>query len=217
MKNRIWTTRIVATLAVCTLGALAATSFAAPQDDHKDRHAQDQRGKQDRNVRDKRQDKHADHTDKGKSPKDHGKHDNGRHHKDQVKGRGNGNAALGYLQTSARIREQRRRDALRHRHGHDRVVYVGSHGNDDWKQIAAIAGLVAVIGLIEHDNTLVFVGAAGALYSLDRYNHDRHSHNRADRLRALYFSKPYFYRNGHRYHRILVTSHRKRYYRFVRG
>jgi hypothetical protein len=91
-----------------------------------------------------------------------------------------------------------------------------THGNDDWKQIAVLAGLVAVVGLVEHDKTLVFVGAAGALYSWTRYEHDRHSHNRVERLRALYFSRPYFYRNGHRYRRVVVKRGGQRYYRFVR-
>jgi hypothetical protein len=87
--------------------------------------------------------------------------------------------------------------------------------NDDWRTIADLAGLLAVIGILNHDDTLTFVGGAGALYSLYRYDQDRYSDDPACRLRAEYFSHPYFYRNGRRYDRVMVHRNGDDYYQFV--
>ena len=78
-----------------------------------------------------------------------------------------------------------------------------------------VAGLIAVIGILEHDNTLVFAGGAGALYSLYRYDQDRYSDDPACRLRAEYFSHSYFTRNGRRYDRETVNCNGEQCYRFV--
>ena len=91
----------------------------------------------------------------------------------------------------------------------------GYNRADDWRNIADAAGLLAVIGALNHDDTLVFVGTFGALYSLDRYNHDRYSSDPCDRLRAEYFSRSCFYRDGRRYERETVNRDGCRYYRFV--
>ncbi|MFI5387359.1 MAG: hypothetical protein ACHQ50_14715, partial [Fimbriimonadales bacterium] len=88
---------------------------------------------------------------------------------------------------------------------------------NEWRNLAIAAGLVGVIGLLEHDKTLVFVGSAGALYSLYRYEEDRKSQNRLARARAYYFSRPYFYRNGHRFNRRKVKHHGEWCYQFVRA
>jgi len=93
--------------------------------------------------------------------------------------------------------------------------YRNSGSRDEWRSIAEAAGLIAVIGLLEHDDTLTFIGGAGALYSLSRYDSDRHSRDRERRLRAEYFDHPYFVRNGRRYDRQLVTIRGERYYQFV--
>ena len=88
---------------------------------------------------------------------------------------------------------------------------------NEWRNIAIGSGALGVFGLLNHDPTLSFVGAAGALYSLDRYEKDRKSQKRIDHARAAYFSKPYFYRDGHRYVRKTVVRNGHRYYQFVRG
>jgi hypothetical protein len=95
--------------------------------------------------------------------------------------------------------------------------YYGNTYSDsnDWRTIADLAGLLAVIGILDHDDTLTFAGTAGALYSLDRYDQDRYSNDRSCRLRAEYFSHPYFYRNGRRYDRETVNRNGEEYYRFV--
>jgi hypothetical protein len=87
---------------------------------------------------------------------------------------------------------------------------------NEWRNIATAAGALAVLGAIKHDNTLMFVGAAGALYSLDRYEKDRKSQSRTDRLRAAYFSKRSFVRDGRQYKRKTVVKNGHKYYQFVR-
>jgi hypothetical protein len=86
---------------------------------------------------------------------------------------------------------------------------------NEWRNIAIGAGAVALLGLLQHDNRLVFAGSAGALYSLYRYEQDRKSQNKIDRARAAYFGQPYFVRDGKRYDRRLVTQNGERYYQFV--
>lgn len=88
---------------------------------------------------------------------------------------------------------------------------------NEWRNIAIGAGAVAVLGLFKKDSTLTFAGTAGALYSLYRYEQDRKSQNSLNRARAAYFSKPYFYRDGQKYTRKLVTKNGKKYYQFVRS
>jgi hypothetical protein len=88
---------------------------------------------------------------------------------------------------------------------------------NEWRNIAYGAGAVALLGVLQKDNRLVFGGAAGALYSLWRYEQDRKSQNSLDRARANYFSNDYFTRDGVRYDRRLVTQNGERYYQFVRA
>lgn len=88
---------------------------------------------------------------------------------------------------------------------------------NQWRNIAIGSGALGVLGLFKHDNTLTFAGTAGALYSAYRYEQDRKSQSKTDRARAAYFSKPHFYRDGHRYTRKTVWRDGKKYYRFVRG
>src|SRR5579871_5895587 len=42
---------------------------------------------------------------------------------------------------------------------------------NEWRNIAIGSGALGVLGLLSHDNTLTFAGAAGALYSANRYEH----------------------------------------------
>lgn len=88
---------------------------------------------------------------------------------------------------------------------------------NEWRNIAIGSGALGVLGLLKKDNTLFFAGTAGALYSLHRYEQDRKSQSKLSRARASYFSKSYFYRDGKRYERRLVTKNGKKYYRFVRA
>lgn len=87
---------------------------------------------------------------------------------------------------------------------------------DEWRDIAIAAGGVGVLGLLTKDKTLTFAGAAGALYSLYRYNEDRRSNDRYSRTRADFFSRPYFYRDGVRYQRYSSNRNGQDYYYFQR-
>ena len=103
--------------------------------------------------------------------------------------------------------ESQRRDWLsRHRR----------ESKNEWRNIAIGAGALGALGFITHENFLGFAGTAGALYSLNRYEQDRRSEAREDRLRATYFGRPYFYRDGVRYERRLVHRNGDTYYQFVR-
>jgi hypothetical protein len=87
---------------------------------------------------------------------------------------------------------------------------------NEWLGIAAIAGGAALVGALDNDPTLVFAGSVGALFALSAYNADLNSSNGELRLRANYFGRPYFWRNGVRYDRIVVVQGGTRYYRFQR-
>ena len=88
---------------------------------------------------------------------------------------------------------------------------------NEWRNIAYGAGAVALLGVLQKDNRLVFGGAAGALYSLWRYEQDRKSQNPINRAVASYFGNDYFIRDGVRYERRLVNQDGQRYYQFVRA
>ena len=99
----------------------------------------------------------------------------------------------------------------------DRLSDQRQKTKNEWRNIAYLSGGVAILGLLKKDKTLTFAGAAGALYSLYRYEQDRKSQSSIDRARASYFGRPYFVRDGQRYDRRLVTRDGQRYYQFVRG
>jgi hypothetical protein len=88
---------------------------------------------------------------------------------------------------------------------------------NEWRNIAYVSGAAALLGYINKDETLMFTGIAGALYSLHRYEQDRKSQNSVDRLRASYFGRSYFVRDGRRYDRRTVTKNGQKYYQFVRS
>ena len=101
--------------------------------------------------------------------------------------------------------------------GYQNTAARRQHTQNEWQNIAIGSGAVALLGLLSKDNRLVFAGGAGALYSIYRYQEDQKSKDRLARLRAQYFSKPYFYRNGHKYVRKTVVRNGKKYYQFVRA
>jgi hypothetical protein len=94
----------------------------------------------------------------------------------------------------------------------------GYSDNDyDWNAIAGQCGGLTVIADLNDDDTLYFDGSVGALYSFDAYDEDRVSNDRVRRLRAAYFSRPYFIRDGQRYERTEVVRHGDHFYQFRRG
>jgi hypothetical protein len=87
---------------------------------------------------------------------------------------------------------------------------------NEWRNLAIASGGLGILGLLTKEPTLTFAGAAGALYSANRYEQDRKSQSSLSRSRAYYFSQPYFMRDGHRFDRRTVTKNGQRYYQFVR-
>jgi hypothetical protein len=88
---------------------------------------------------------------------------------------------------------------------------------NQWRNLAFGAGAVALYGLLKKDSTITFAGAAGALYSLHRYEQDRKSQSKIDQARAAMFSRQSFTRNGQRYVRRTVRKNGRTYYQFVRA
>ena len=88
---------------------------------------------------------------------------------------------------------------------------------NEWRNLSFLSGGLAAFGLIKDDPTLSFIGAVGALYSVDRYEKDRKSQNRGSRARANLFSKPYIVRDGQRFYRRTMVSKGEKYYQFERS
>lgn len=87
---------------------------------------------------------------------------------------------------------------------------------DDWQDILYIGGFFDDLNFLSNDDTICFSGYDGALYPVWQYDNDCRSSDRAARARAELFGRTFFYRDGHRFERKLVTQHGERYYQFVR-
>ena len=87
---------------------------------------------------------------------------------------------------------------------------------NQWRNIGIGSAALGLFGLLKHDNTLMFAGAAGALYSANRYEQDRKSQSKTDHARAQMFSRSSFTRNGHKYVRHTVYKNGHKYYQFRR-
>lgn len=86
-----------------------------------------------------------------------------------------------------------------------------------WRNLAIGSGVVGILGLLKGDKFLMFAGAAGALYSANRYEQDRKSQSKQDRARAQMFSRTSFTRDGRTYKRKTVYKNGKKYYQYVRA
>jgi hypothetical protein len=87
---------------------------------------------------------------------------------------------------------------------------------NDWRNLAILGGAATAFGLLKGNNTIALIGAAGGLYSLNRYEQDRKSQSKTDRERASFYSRPYYYKDGQRYERRTVTRNGERFYQYVR-
>lgn len=87
---------------------------------------------------------------------------------------------------------------------------------NQWRNIGIGSAALGLFGLLKHDNTLMFAGAGGALYSANRYEQDRRSQSKTDRARAEMFSRRSFSRDGHTYVRHTVKKNGHTYYQFRR-
>ena len=101
-------------------------------------------------------------------------------------------------------------------HRQDWIAQHRNESRNEWRNIATGSGGGGLLSILLHDATLNFSGSSGARYPLNKYEQDRRSDRREDRLRAEYFNRPYFYRDGVRYERRLVNRDGQRYYQFAR-
>ena len=88
---------------------------------------------------------------------------------------------------------------------------------NEWRNIGIGSAGLGLLGLLKGDSTLMFAGAAGALYSANRYEQDRKSQSKSDRARASMFGRREFTRDGHRYYRKTVWKNGEKFVRFVRA
>lgn len=86
----------------------------------------------------------------------------------------------------------------------------------EWQKAAYAGGALAILGQFSKDKTLSYVGAAGALYSLYRYDQDSKAQDKYARQRAAFYRQSHYYKNGVRYDRKLVNKGGKKYYTFVK-
>lgn len=87
---------------------------------------------------------------------------------------------------------------------------------NQWRNLSYGAGAATAYGLLKHDKTITILGAAGTLYSLNRYEHDRKSQSKTDHNRAAYYGRSSYHQGGHQYVRKLVHKNGQSYYTFVR-
>lgn len=86
----------------------------------------------------------------------------------------------------------------------------------EWQKAAYAGAAVALLGQLNKDKTASYIGAAGALYSLYRYDQDSKSQDKLRRQRAAFYKRSYYYKNGVRYDRKIVTKSGHKYYTFVK-
>ncbi len=86
-----------------------------------------------------------------------------------------------------------------------------------WRNVAIGSGAVGLYGLLKGNSTLTLLGAAGALYSANRYEQDRKSQSKMGRARASLYGRSSYMSHGHRYVRKTVWRNGQKYYTFVRG
>ncbi len=88
---------------------------------------------------------------------------------------------------------------------------------NEWRNIGLASAAAGVYGFVTGNKTLGLIGAAGALYSADRYERDRKSQSKIDRQRAAMYSRTSITQNGKRYVRKTKIQNGKRYYYFARA
>jgi len=94
---------------------------------------------------------------------------------------------------------------------------IGASISNEWTAIAIGVGGVSLLVSLNSDPYLVFGGEWGQYYPYSLYEVDLNSPIRWRRLRARYFARTYFWRNGVEFHRHTVVRGGKRFYRFSRG
>ena len=88
---------------------------------------------------------------------------------------------------------------------------------NEWRNIAIGSGALGVLGLLSKNNTLMWSGVAGGLYSTYRYEQDRKSQSKAARERAALYGRSSITVDGKRYKRQTVWKNGQKHYKFVRN
>lgn len=100
------------------------------------------------------------------------------------------------------------------------VARADDQGNKNtWRNAAIGAGAATLYGLVNHQNTTSWLGAAGTAYSLKRYEDARHAQSVANARRAYYYrhpGHPTYVRNYYVTKNYYYTSHGRRHHRVVR-
>ncbi len=98
----------------------------------------------------------------------------------------------------------------------DRAYHHRQQTKNTWRNVAIGSGALGLYGLLKGDTALTVAGAAGALYSANRYEQDRRGQSRIGRRRAEFYSRRSFDYKGHHYVRRTVHRNGRTYYRFER-
>ena len=86
----------------------------------------------------------------------------------------------------------------------------------EWQKLSYAGAALGILGQLSKDKTLSYLGTAGGLYSLYRFNEDSKSINRSRRERATFYNQDHYDMNGQHWNRVVVTRHGRQYYKFVR-
>jgi hypothetical protein len=87
---------------------------------------------------------------------------------------------------------------------------------NEWRNLAYAGAALGILGLVTKNNTLMWAGVGGGLYSAYRYEQDRKSQSKMDRQRAYFYGQSRVRYKGHTYTRKTVWKKGKKYYTFVR-
>jgi hypothetical protein len=88
---------------------------------------------------------------------------------------------------------------------------------NEWRNLAYLGGALGAVGLITKNDTLMWAGIAGGLYSAHRYEQDRKSQSKMQRQRAAFYGKSTVWHNGKKYKRKTIWKNGQKYYTFVRA
>ena len=84
------------------------------------------------------------------------------------------------------------------------VVFADDSSNqknkNNWRNIGAGAGAIALHGLINGNNTETLIGAAGAAYSANKYEQARKSQSADNDSRTRYHHSSSYYQNNRKYY-----------------
>ena len=190
-------------------------SWARHDDDHKNDRKDEQRDKKDikNDVRQLRRDQADLRNDRRDDRKDNNRDDRRDDHNNDWRN----NDRDRNNNDRYNNRDDHRSDGFRNRVDQVRQQAANQQKNkNDWRNLTLLGGAATVYGVLNHDPTVAFIGAAGTLYSASRYDQDRRSQSQSDRARAELFERGSFDRDGVHYTKHDKWDNGKHYYYFSR-